>query len=215
MRDVGQMAKSLNDKNRPALAIALAVNLTVFYLAVQTGMLFSAGSIDLIKGLIAAVPAGAGLILVGVLNAFLPPTAKARIVFLRWRNPLPGSRAFTELGPADPRIDMAVLRRDHSPIPKDPIKQNTRWYQLYKSVETEPAVEDAHRQFLFTRDYASLALIMMVVLGIAGFFAIPSQPTAVAYFALLLLQFGLVARAARTHGHCMVTNVLAAKSAGK
>jgi len=37
------------------------------------------------------ISAGIGIALTSVLNAQLSPEAKARVVFLRWRDPFPGS----------------------------------------------------------------------------------------------------------------------------
>src|ERR1700730_9284409 len=45
-----------------------------------------------------------------VLSGVLGDTWKARLVFWRWNNPLPGCRAFSELLASDPRIDVASLR---------------------------------------------------------------------------------------------------------
>ena len=62
--------------------------------------------------------------------------AKARIVFLRWQNPLPGSCAFTRYAAADPRINLVgVLEQAHGPLPTDLGQQNALWYKLYKSAE--------------------------------------------------------------------------------
>jgi len=91
-----------------------------------------------------------GIALTGVLNAQLSAEAKARIVFLRWRDPLPGSEAFTKHALSDPRIDMAALKATLGPLPVAPREQNALWYKLYKTVGSEPAVSQVHRAFLFT-----------------------------------------------------------------
>ena len=56
-----------------------------------------------------------------------------------------------------------------------------------------------------------MALLMLVVLGIAGFVFAPSLTTALGYSALLMAQFGLAGQAARNHGNRFVTTVLALK----
>jgi hypothetical protein len=134
---------------------------------------------------------------------------------VRWNNPLPGSEAFTRYAQRDPRVDTAALERTCGPLPTDPRKQNELWYRLYKSVESAPAVMQAHRASLFARDYTCLSLMMAIVLGTAGFIQIPSTGTAIGYLLILVLQFALVGQAARTHGKRFVSTVLALKSAGR
>jgi hypothetical protein len=57
-------------------------------------------------------------------------------------------------------------------------EQNAQWYRLYKSVENEPAVIDAHRHFLLTRDYAAIAFLLLLSAGPLGIWFISSMTTA-------------------------------------
>lgn len=208
------MPTSLKGQNLPGLYALMAANLAVFYGVVQHDALVGADWVELAGRLGETVPAAVALALTGVLNALLSPEAKARIVFFRWRDPLPGAEAFTRHAQDDPRVDLAALQTACGPLPVTPREQNALWYRLYKSVEADPSVTQVHRAFLFTRDYACLGLCMCVVLGVAGFVQIPSTRTALGYFALLVAQFLLARRAARNHGVRFVTTVLALKSAG-
>ena len=160
-------------------------------------------------------PAGLGLILVGVLNSQLGPNTKARIIFTRWRHPLPGSRAFSEFAPADPRIDMAALEGKLGPFPTAPLDQNRTWYGLYRSVENDPFVLGIHKDYLFFRDYGVGAVVMFIVLSpIAAWLAVHWQSAAI-YALLLALQAVLVVRAARERGERFVTTVLAIVASGR
>jgi hypothetical protein len=132
---------------------------------------------------------------------------------MAWNDPLPGCKAFTCHALSDPRVDIACLELTHGPLPTAAREQNALWYKLYKSIEQEPAVKQVHRAFLFTRDYTSLALMLVIVLGITGFIQISSTRVALIYLALLLLQFALAGQAARNHGKRFVTTVLAIKGA--
>jgi hypothetical protein len=208
------MAISLKGQNSPGLYALMAANLALFYGIVQHDAILAGNWAEAARRIGEVVPAGIGLALTGVLNAQLPADAKARIVFLRWRDPLPGSQAFTVQGPSDPRVDMAALERSFGPLPTAPREQNALWYRLYKSVASEPAVTQVHRAFLFTRDYACLALFALFVLGVAGFVQTPSRVTAIGFLAVLVVQFLLARRAARNHGMRFVTTVLALKGAG-
>lgn len=207
------MSLSLKGQNSAGLYALMAANLALFYGVVQHDAILAGDWAETASRLAEAIPAGLGLALTGLLNAQLPAEAKARIVFLRWRDPLPGSEAFTKHGPADPRVDVAALESAFGPLPVMPREQNALWYKLYKSVSSDASVTQVHRAFLFTRDYACLALFAWVVLGAAGFVQIPSVRTALGYVAVLGAQFLLARRAARTHGVRLVTTVLALKSA--
>jgi hypothetical protein len=209
------MADSLKAATKLALFGAMAANLAVFYAAIKSDAILGADWVSILKDAQQAAPAGFGLVLVGILNAQISPNAKAQIIFARWNNPLPGSRAFTKHAATDPRIDVASLERAHGPLPTDPEQQNRLWYRLYKTVEDHPSVLQVHGEFLFARDYACLALMMAIALGAVGFIQIPSISTAWTYLGLLVLQFVLTWRAARAHGLRLVTTVLALKSSGK
>jgi hypothetical protein len=167
------------------------------------------------KNLPEVLPAGLCLVLVGVVNAQLTGDAKARIVFFRWRDPLPASEAFTRHALADSRIDLSTLEQNNGPLPTHPRQQNLLWYRLYQSVAEHPAVLLVHREYLFTRDYACLSLLMLIGFGTAGLFQFPSKATASYYIGLLTVQYLLVRRAARNHGIEFVTTVLALKGAGR
>ena len=204
---------SLKGQNTAGLYALMAVNLAVFYGAVQHDAILAGNWAETARQLGDLVPAGVGLALTGILNAQLSPEAKARIVFLRWRDPLPGCEAFTKHAHSDPRVDLAALEAMCGKLPVTAREQNALWYSLYKSVGSDPSVTQVHRAYLFTRDYTCLALFACAVLGVAGFLQMPSSRTAFLYLALLIAQFLLARRAARNHGVRFVTTVLALKSA--
>ncbi|MCH9052754.1 MAG: hypothetical protein IIA72_17055 [Proteobacteria bacterium] len=209
------MVASLKDANKLPLLAAMVANLAVFYAAVKTDAIIGGAWLDVARSLTEALPAGLGLVLIGIVNAQLSADAKARIVFFRWQNPLPGSHAFTHYSATDPRIDLGFLEEAHGPLPTDPRQQNALWYKLYKSVEKDASVMQVHREFLFARDYTCLALMMAILLGGAGLVQIPSSGTALSYLGVLVVQFLLAGRAARNHGRRFVTTVLALKGAGR
>ncbi|MCA9469651.1 MAG: hypothetical protein KC643_29985 [Nitrospira sp.] len=209
------MEISLKGPNTLGLLGLMVANLAVFYSLTQYNEILTENWVNFASSYKSAFPAGLGLALTGILNAQLSPTTKARIVFMRWENALPGCEAFTRHALNDPRINLTALEQAYGPFPTDPRKQNELWYQLYKSIRSDPAVTQVHRAFLFARDYTGLALMMGLVLGIAGYFQIPSTGTALAYIMVLGLQFLLAGQAARNHGKRFVTTVLALKSTGQ
>jgi hypothetical protein len=156
---------------------------------VKTGNLLSSGVDEVIKQWRDLLPAGFGVVLAGVVNGLLSSDTKARLVFWRWAHPLPGSFAFSRYAQRDSRIDLAALEKRVGPFPSEPREQNARWYKLYKSICNEPAVIDAHRYFLLTRDYSGIAFLLLLTAGPLGVWQIPSMTTAAIYMGLLLLQY--------------------------
>lgn len=147
-------------------------------------------------------------VLVLVLSGLLSSNIKAILVFWRFKQVLPGHRAFSRLAPADPRIDLGDLKAKIGDIPRAAKDQNALWFKLYKKHETTITVTAAHRSFLLARDLAAMALLF----GIAGFVGLlvggAALATGVRFLGLMLLQFVLLAVAARNYGNRFVCNVL-------
>jgi hypothetical protein len=107
------------------------------------------------------------LLLIGLLSH----KAKARLVFWRIANPLPGSAAFTRHAPADPRIDMDALAKNVGALPTDPDEQNAKWYKLYREVNGDPAVSYAQKLYLMYRDMAAMSFLLMPLIPSALWYA--------------------------------------------
>lgn len=213
-REPGSGGKSLKDQNRWQLWLIVGANWIFLYGVVQANAIkldgFRAAFSDIQK----LIPAGLALVIATVLNGVLSSEAKARLVFLRWRNVLPGHRAFSEYAAADPRIDLAALKKTiGTDFPVEPLDQNRVWYRLYRTVESDPAVRQVHRDFLLLRDYTGFCVLFIVFFGAAGLCTIRSLKTAFLYLALLALQYVVVRQAASNYGMRFVTTVLALKAA--
>jgi hypothetical protein len=138
---------------------------------------------------------------------------KERLVFLRWHHSLPGHRAFSVHAKADPRIDFVRLQRAcGNKVPIDPKDQNSLWYRFYIEVQDVPAVQQVHRDFLLLRDYAGLAALLLVGLGIAALFLVAPWKAFGVYLGILVLQLVVVRHAAATYGFRFVCTVLAQKA---
>jgi hypothetical protein len=194
------------------LVIVMVANFVAYTVFVRGQALIGEDLYTTLKAVLDLLPAGLGLVLMTVANNLVDPMTKARLVFWRWAQPLPGSRAFTVHIKKDPRINVSALRAELGDFPKSEKEQNGVWYGLYKSVESEPAVTHVHKEHLFTRDWATLAAMMVVVLGALAFWQAPPR-TAAIYFGGLVLQYLLVRLAAANYGRRFVTTVLAIKSA--
>lgn len=202
--------KSLKDHNRWPLWLTIAGNFAVFYAVAQTDAFMSIGLKGLITGAANLLPVGLALIVTSIANGLLDAGMKARLVFLRWNHALPGHRAFSKYALADPRIDLARLKKSMgNRIPATPEDENRAWYRIYKEMETDPAIAQVHREFLFTRDYSAFAFLFLIGFGTASFFLIDATKVALTYCGCLLLQFVIVRQAAATYGVRFVTTVLA------
>jgi uncharacterized membrane protein YtjA (UPF0391 family) len=145
----------------------------------------------------------------------LPHEVKSTLVFWRMSDALPGCRAFTRYGPRDHRIDMVALKKKVGVLPTEPAEQNAEWYKLYKEVAFDPAVHDAHRQFLMYRDMASLSLPLIALVPAVLSFTGVSHSHLWLAAALFAVQYLLTALSARWSGVRFVCNVLAVYSANE
>jgi hypothetical protein len=204
--------KTLNQQNLPMLTVVGLANAVVFYLIATTGSLVLTGFAALFKEWNNALPAGGGAIIVGILTALFNENTKARLVFWRWRDPLPGCRAFSEYAPRDPRFTMDQLKKAiniNTDLPTDPHEQNALWYKLYAPMQNQDVIRDSHRNFLFYRDYATISVLLLIAFGAVGFWYIRSELIYAVYVVGLVAQYLLVQQAAKNYGIGFVTNVLA------
>jgi hypothetical protein len=151
-------------------------------------------------------------ILAILLSGVLSDAGKARLVFWRWRNPLPGCRVFTQLIDTDPRIDVAALRKKHGEFPQDAHAQNALWYRLYREHKTVPMVWEAHKIYLLTRDMTTIAAVVAALFSIGVVAVSVSTKTAALYIGALLLQYILIASAAQNYGNRFVLDVMSEES---
>jgi hypothetical protein len=204
----------LKGKNAPSLWAFVGANLAIcFSLFITKG--FSTASIDQLwksvtkkDGIIAVLLP----LLTIILSGLFSDTAKARLIFWRWRHPLPGCRVFTELIQYDPRIDVPALRKKHGDFPQDPHAQNALWYRLYKEHSGSVVISEAHRIYLLTRDMTTLSAVFVVLFSIAIGLDSVGWKIAVLYSGILLAQYLMIATAARNYGIRFVLNVLAEES---
>lgn len=144
-----------------------------------------------------------------ILEGVMSSDFKQRLVFWRISNPLPASRAFTEIAPQDSRIDMAKLQiLLPNGLPHEPEKQNAVWYGIYKKYSSKPQVFDAHKCFLLTRDLAALSFVLMP-LSVTAYILWGVPPKGLAIHLVSLAMVLLVTSVAcQNYGKRFVGNVL-------
>jgi hypothetical protein len=207
-------SRSLKDANRPKLWTTIAANVAVLFAFVQYHSVSTTGVSGLIAGATNLVPLTLALILTTVANGLLSDKTKTRLVFLRWRNVLPGHRAFSVFAVTDTRVDLEGLRKlIGKEWPTDPEAENRMWYRLFKEVENDPAVLYSHGEYLFTRDYTGFAALCVIALGTTATFMIGPVSVLLVYLGVLVLQFLVVRHTAATYGNRFVCTVLARKAA--
>lgn len=154
------------------------------------------------------IPLTAAIFII-VLEGIIKNSIKEFFVFWRFKNRLPGHRAFSHTGPSDPRIDMASVKQlfPHG-IPVDPKDQNNEWFRLYRQYQDELQVFHSHKAFLLTRDLTSLTVVF-IPLAILGHFLLGSNPQMLVYHLLILgVLFVLISLSAKHYGERFVANVL-------
>lgn len=208
-------SKTLKSENMTALATVLVANVAAFYVLVTLDDMLAANFSNAVKDIYKLLPAGVLAVVTVIINGIVSTTWKARIVSLRYSNPLPGSRAFSKYCGEDHRIDRSALESIYGPLPADPAEQNRLWFKIYRSVETEPRALDVHKAYLLARDLTVISLLMLVGFGAAAYFAIPSTVTYEYYLLFLASQFVATNFAARNLGARFVCTVLALKSTEK
>ena len=201
--------KYLKHSYKLQLWALLAVNVIAFWGVVVADAEFSTllalmNAISFEDGLIGSITPTIAFVLDGLLS----PDAKARIVFWRWRHPLPGSRAFSLHLRNERRADPYQLNRRWGPFPEDPVAQNSLWYQMYQTCKEEIRVREAHRAFLFSRDLAAHTLLFLIFFGTATLFSDAQLNTWGWYLGALMVQYALVMITARTQGIRFVRQVL-------
>ncbi len=76
-------------------------------------------------------------IIVFVVNGQLSSNDKARLVFWRWKDPLPGCRAFSHHGKNDHRVNIERLEQLHGNLPSSPenrINCGTRYIKVIQQI---------------------------------------------------------------------------------
>ena len=150
-----------------------------------------------------------------ILSSLLSADHKAVLVFWRLRNPLPGARAFSVHAPADPRIDLAKLRKNVGEFPTTERDQNSKWYGLYKQVDSDPSVVDSHKNYLLFRDIAAMSLLLVPALPLILYLSGVDSTRMLVSAAWFMGQYLVTAFAARTTGIRFVQNVLAVHASRK
>lgn len=147
-------------------------------------------------------------ILVILVEGVLSSDIKAKIVFLKFKNPLPGSRSFSAIAKNDSRINLEELKTKIDKIPQKPEEQNNLWYKIYRDYSERPIVYQSHKFFLLTRDLATITLFVITVSFFGYFFLDFTFGKAIIHFLILVSILLLTIMSSQNYGKRFVANVL-------
>lgn len=217
--------KTLKQSNLIYLGSFTLSNIIVFLLLIKVDVRGILGilELDMMKAINKIVENAFGgslisgllCILVALLSGLISSDLKHKLIFLRWKDVLPGCSAFSKHMHEDSRIDPAIIEENHGTLPVEPSKQNSLWYRIYKKYQNEPSVIGAHKNFLLMRELYGIQLICLVGLGVAGYFLIEDKNQYVIYLSVMVATLILLILAARNYGVRFVTNVLALETCSK
>ena len=148
-------------------------------------------------------------ILALVLNGIVSSDNKARLVFWRWKDALPGHRAFSILAPTDARISIPVLKSRVSPWPKTPREENVAWYRLYKQYSSKPTIVQSQKSFLLARDLATISFLFALIGPWGLLITQGNWYWAPLYAVVMLAHYLILSVVAQNHGRRFVCNVMA------
>jgi len=151
-------------------------------------------------------------VVVLVLTGLISSENKARLVFWRIHDALPGHRAFSEWARKDPRIDVQALRKKLGDLPAKPKEQNAAWYSIYRKHATALRVQKSHQRFLLARDLCAISFLFAVTGPWSLLLFRHGGLWVLAYFSLMVSHYIVLSVVARNHGNRMVCNVLAEES---
>ena len=204
----------LKGKNSLYLWSFVGVNVAVFLSLVATRH-FDSASIALwwrhvtAKNGIFAVSIPLAVI---VFSGLLSDINKARLVFWRWRQPLPGTRVFSELISTDSRIDLPALKKSIGKFPRAPQEQNALWYRLYRKHKMTRSVWESHKVYLLTRDMSTIAALAALLFSVGAASAGVDLRATLIYSMFLTAQYVFIAKAAHNYGNRFVLNVICEES---
>ncbi|MEN2282228.1 hypothetical protein AAGF08_08820 [Algoriphagus sp. SE2] len=202
---------NLKAKNTPQLWVFVIGNICIlFWMIFPTYLNELSKEIDVLAFLKILGYAIAPILLF-LLNGLVSSDQKAVLVFWRFKDPLPGAEAFTNLSKKDYRINREKLKEIYGVLPKRPKDQNKLWYKIYQKNSSNLIIQASQGGFLLARDLTSLSVLFGLFLGIPVLI-IGNWPINFFYFGVLILQYLVVCRVAQIKGRRFVNNVLAIES---
>lgn len=205
---------SLKTQNLPLITLYLLLNLAVFIVLYLTStfelntFLHTFENFSKTDGMVFALLPIIVFIILGVSSKDL----KEIVVFWKRDNRLPGCYAFSKYAKNDNRISLNLLKNKYGKLPKNPAKQNTLWYGIYRNIKDD-GISKTHKDFLLAREWTMIT-VLFILLAVPSlyFFTDISIGSLLYYFLFLLIEYFVIRYIAKNHAERLVTNTLAYES---
>ena len=204
------MKLSLKAQNRPLIiAFSLVLGAFLWWLIEP----YEIANLALLNDLYGSlVFVGIATIFTLAVSELIPGKAKLILVYWKLRHPTPGARAFSIIMPQDHRIDIDNLERLHGSFPSDPAEQDRKFYSIYKPLDGDISVDDAHKSYLLFRELTCLSAVFAVAGSVVAGILSGTFFAALVFAGVSALLYLICAIAAQNAGRRMVANVLAVAS---
>ncbi len=201
------MKITLKTKNIPLISLYIIFNIAIFLTIYNTGTI----SIENIKLYFAELKVKDGILftmlslIIIVAGGMFSNKTKEIIVFWKLKDRLPGCEVFSKYIYNDSRIDIKKLKKKIGKFPTNPEKQNSKWYEIFKSFQ-DNTIDKIHQDSLLCRELSAMTLLMLM-------FVIPIyfkyNLIAFYYLGFLLFEYLIVRFCAKNTAERLVVNTLA------
>jgi hypothetical protein len=202
------MKLSLKTQNRPLILI-FALFLGLLMLWAVRGKVDLSDIVGLDQYYQSAVVIGIASIATLLVSEIVPAKWKLTLVYWKIRNPTPGSKAFSDIALNDHRISCAALEERYGPLPKNPCEQDEKFYQIYKPLDGDIGIDDAHKSYLLFRELAVLSFAAMIAGSMIAYALSKSFFASGVYLLVTTTMYLATAIAGQNAGHRFVSNTLA------
>jgi len=134
---------------------------------------------------------------------------KALLVYWKWAEPWPLSRAFARYLPKPPQAHPESGNSGSDEAPLKGQMLDALWQQIYRRHKADPVVIETRGHFLLAQEFALLSFLLLIVFGTGSFIIGGINQQTLTYTLCLLVQYITAMLAARSLGNRFFSNVLA------
>jgi hypothetical protein len=207
------MKISLKTQNLTLIGLYIIFNVSIFLTIYNTGAI----DIKSIKLYFAELRVEDGIffsmlsLIIIIVGGMFSNKYKEIIVFWKLKDRLPGCEAFSKYIYEDDRIDIDKLKAVLGELPTEPKKQNSKWYDLFKSIN-DHSINKTHKDFLLCRELSVMTLLMFL-LSIPIFYKY--EAIGLYYLLFVGLEYIVIRNCAKNTAQRLVVNTLALVSSKK
>ncbi len=204
------MKISLKTQNLPLIGLYIIFNIAIFLTIYNTGSI----DIDNIQQYFTELQVKDGIfftllsLVIIIASGMFSNKFKEIIIFWKLNDRLPGCEAFSKYIYEDDRINVKKIKAKIGKLPNNPKKQNSKWYELFKSINNH-SIDKTHKDSLLCRELTIMTLLMFL-LTIPIFY---KYDIVGGYYLIFLgLEYLVVRYCAKNTAERLVVNTLALSS---